>query len=127
MIETERYQKGLAVFKKHLGDDAEKYIARLATIYPKFARVNMEFPFGDLYSDDQILDSKTREIATIAALTVLGYAIPQLKVHVKCALHCGATKIEILEIITQMLAYSGFPSATNALVAAADVFEELGI
>ena len=127
MEKSERYKKGFAVFKKHIGEDAKKYVTKLETIYPKFGRINMEFPFGDLYSDEHILDAKTREIATVAALTVLGYAIPQLKLHVKCAIHCGATKEEILEIITQMLAYSGFPSATNALIAADEVFQELKI
>lgn len=127
MKNTERYKKGLEVFKKHLGEDADKYVSKLEAIYPKFAQVNIEFPFGDLYADEDILDAKTREIATIAALTVLGYARPELKLHVKCAVNCGATKQQILEIITQMLAYSGFPSATEALLAADEVFKELKI
>lgn len=124
---NERYKKGLEVFSQHLGEDTEKYLAPLKEIYPKFERINVEFPFGDLYSDTQILDSRTREIATIAALTVQGSSLPQLAVHVKMALNCGAKKEEILEIITQMLAYCGFPAATNALITAGKVFEELGI
>jgi 4-carboxymuconolactone decarboxylase len=122
---TERYQKGWDSFKLHLGDKAESYIARLEAIYPKFARINIEFPFGDLYADSSVLDERTRELTTIAALTVLGYADPELRVHVRAALACGATQNEILEVITQMLAYSGFPSATNALLAAGEVFEAI--
>ncbi len=127
MDKNQRYEKGFQVFEKHIGKDAHDYTKQLEDIYPKFARLNIEFPFGDLYADEDILDSKTREIATIAALTVLGYALPQLKMHVKCALNCGAKKEEILEIITQMLAYSGFPSATNSLIAANEVFQELNL
>jgi 4-carboxymuconolactone decarboxylase len=122
---TERYQKGLASFKKHLGEGCEKYVDRLEAIYPKFSRVNVEFPFGDLYGDETVLDQRTRELVTIGALTVLGHALPQLKIHVKAALRCGAKKNEILEVITQMLAYGGFPSATNALIAADEAFKEV--
>ena len=62
---------------------------------------------------------------TLSALTVQGYAIPELRVHLKAALHVGVTREEILEIITQMLAYCGFPAATNALLTAQEVFDEI--
>lgn len=121
------YDKGMLELKRQMGQDAEKYIKQLEAIYPKFAKVNVEFPFGTLYPDTDLLDARTREIATVAALTVLGYALTELKLHIKMALNCGATKIELLEMITQMIAYSGFPSTTNALLAADEVFKELGI
>jgi 4-carboxymuconolactone decarboxylase len=111
--------------RRHFGTLADEYIAKIAEFAPEFAKVNVEFPFGDLYTRD-VLDSKTRELATIAALTVQGSSLPQLKVHVKGALKCGATKDEIVEVITQMIAYCGFPAATNALLAAKDTIEELG-
>lgn len=126
-MSDERYEKGLKEFERHLGQDAGPYIKKIQDIYPKFARVNIEFPFGDLYSDEAILDSRTREIATVAALVVQGFSLPELEVHIKMALHCGASKIEILEIITQMIAYCGFPAATNALLSADKVFKELGL
>jgi 4-carboxymuconolactone decarboxylase len=123
-----RYERGLAEFKRHLGHEhAEKYIDKLQKIYPKYARVNIEFPFGDLYPDDKILDQRVRELCTVAALTVQGFSLPELELHVKMALNCGAKKEEILEIITQMLAYCGFPAATNALLTADKVFKELGV
>lgn len=122
---SERYKKGLEEMRRHFGTLADEYIAKIAEFAPEFAKVNVEFPFGDLYTRD-VLDSKTRELATIAALTVQGSSLPQLKVHVKGALKCGATKDEIVEIITQMIAYCGFPAATNALLAAKDTIEELG-
>ena len=43
------------------------------------------------------------------------------------ALNTGSSKEEILEIITQMIAYCGFPAATNALHAAKEVFDEMGL
>lgn len=119
----ERYQKGLDVIKKHLGPQAETYIENIREIAPKFAQVNVEFAFGDLYSGS-VLDDKTRELCTIAALTVQGFSLPQLRVHIHAALRCGANQAEIVEVITQMLAYCGFPAATNAILLAKEIFEQ---
>jgi 4-carboxymuconolactone decarboxylase len=48
-----------------------------------------------------------------------------MHIHLWAALNCGASRTEIIEVITQMIAYCGFPAATNALMCARDVFEEL--
>ncbi len=122
-----RYEKGLKEFRLHLGKEADSYLDKLQKIYPKFAKVNVEFPFGDLYADKSVLDERTRELVTVAALTVQGFSLPELNVHIKAAINCGAKKEEILEVITQMLAYCGFPAATNAILVADKVFKELGI
>ena len=123
----DRYQKGLAVMKQHLGEDAEKYVEAIAEVAPQFAKVNVEFAFGDIYGSEKALDIKTSELVTIAALTVQGSSLPQLKLHIEAALHCGASKDEIIEVITQMLAYCGFPAATNAIMTAKEVFKAQGL
>jgi 4-carboxymuconolactone decarboxylase len=66
-----------------------------------------------------------RELCTVAALTVQGFSSPQLKLHIEAAINCGVSRAEIVEIITQMIAYAGFPAATNALLAAKEVFDEI--
>jgi 4-carboxymuconolactone decarboxylase len=121
---SESYQRGMQVMRQHFGPLAERYIDRIAEISTEFAKVNVEFPFGELYARD-VLDDKTRELCALSALTVQGFALPELKVHVKGALICGATREEVVEVITQMIAYCGFPAATNALLAAKDTFAEL--
>jgi 4-carboxymuconolactone decarboxylase len=124
----DRYKTGLEELKSHLGDEAEKYIAKIEEISPFFARVNVEFAYGDIYKEtDKVLDSVTQELVTVSALTVLGYAIPQLKVHVDAALNRGASKQQIIATITQMIDYCGFPAATNALLAAKEVFDSRGL
>ena len=110
--------------RKHFGEAADRWIKTINAIYPEFAKVNVEFPFGELYRRD-VVDDKTRELCTVAALTVQGFALPELKVHIKGALNTGSSKAEILEIITQMIAYCEFPAATNALLAAKEAFNEL--
>ena len=110
--------------RKHFGKVADSWIESIREISPEFAKVNVEFPFGELYTRS-VLDDKTRELCTIAALTVQGFSLPELKVHTVGALNCGASRDEILEVVTQMLAYCGFPAATNALTAVNEVFVDL--
>jgi 4-carboxymuconolactone decarboxylase len=66
-----------------------------------------------------------RELCTVAALTVQGFSLPQLNLHIEAAINCGIIRAEIVEIITQMIAYTGFPAATNALLVAKEVFDEI--
>lgn len=117
-----RFDNGMNVIREHFGDQGEALIAKISSVSEDFARFNVEFPFGDLYSRPG-LDQKTRELCAIAGLVCLGSALPQLKTHVKGAINCGASSEEILEVIIQMIAYAGFPAATNALLAAGEVLQ----
>lgn len=58
----------------------------------------------------------------VAALTALGNAGPQLKVHIQGALNVGVSREEVVEVMMQMAAYAGFPAALNGLFAAKEVF-----
>ena len=118
-----RYLQGLAKLREIDGHAGERVVASLADIAPDFARYLIEFPFGDIYSRPQ-LDLKSREIAVVAALTALGNATPQLKVHVHGALNVGCSREEIVEVMIQMAVYAGFPAALNGLFAAKEVFAE---
>ena len=122
-MQSERYRKGLEMLHAVDGKGGEAVVESLKDIAPDFAKYLIEFPFGDIYARPG-LDLKSREIAVVAALTALGNATPQLKVHLAAALHVGCTKEEIVEVIMQMAVYSGFPSALNGLFAAKEVFAE---
>lgn len=118
------YQRGMDELRKQLGPMADTYIQSIKALSPEFAWVNVTFPFAELYPRS-VIDLKTRELCTIAALTVQGFSLPELKLHIGAALRCGASRDEVVEIITQMIAYGGFPAATNALMTAKGVFDEL--
>jgi 4-carboxymuconolactone decarboxylase len=123
MEEQDRYQRGWEKLKEVDGEGGKRVIESLQDIAPDFARYLIEFPFGDIYSRPG-LDLKYREIAAVAALTALGNAAPQLKVHIHGALNVGCTRQEVVEIIMQMAIYAGFPAALNALFAAKEIFKE---
>lgn len=118
---SDRYRQGLAKLREIDGEAGEQVVESLADIAPEFARYLIEFPFGDIYSRPG-LDLRSREIAVVAALTAMGNAVPQLKVHLRAALNVGVTREEIVEVIMQMAVYAGFPSALNGLAAAREVF-----
>ena len=119
----DRYPKGWEKLKEIDGEAGEKVIESLKGICPDLGRYTIEFPFGDIYARPG-LDLKSREIATVVALTALGYALPQLKVQIHGALNVGCTRKEITEVILQMAVYAGFPAALNGMFAAKEVFGE---
>ena len=119
----DRYERGWEKLKEIDGEAGERVVQSLRDIAPDFARYVIEFPFGDIYSRPA-LDLKSREMAVVAALTALGNAAPQLKVHIHGAINVGCTREEIIEVIIQMAVYAGFPAALNGLFAAKEVFQE---
>lgn len=121
--QDDRFTSGLAKLRKIDGEAGERVIDALKDIAPDLARYTIEFPFGDVYQRPG-LDLRSREMATVAALTALGTAEPQLKVHIHGALNVGCTRTEIVEIIIQMAVYAGFPAALNGMFAAKEVFAE---
>jgi 4-carboxymuconolactone decarboxylase len=122
-MDNERYLRGWAKLKEVDGQAGENVIESLRDIAPDFARLLIEFPFGDIYSRPG-LDLKTRELAVVAALSALGNAAPQLKVHIQGALNVGCSEQEIVEVIMQMAVYAGFPAALNGLFTAKEVFAQ---
>lgn len=122
-MENDRYERGWEKLKEIDGQVGEQVVESLKDIAPDFARYLIEFPFGDIYSRPG-LDLKSREIAVVAALTAMGNAAPQLKVHIHGALNTGSSEREVIEVIMQMAVYAGFPAALNGLLAAREVFAE---
>ncbi len=125
-MSDERYQAGLQQLAQIDGEAGEKVLAALADVAPDLARYTIEFPFGDIYRRPG-LDLKSRELATVAALTALGNAQPQLAVHLHAALNVGCSQAELVEVIIQMAVYAGFPAALNGMFTAKQVFAERGL
>src|SRR5207248_1309971 len=94
-IMENRLERGLRKLKEIDGEQGDRIVAGLRDIAPDFARYLIEFPFGDIFARPG-LDLRTREIATVAALTAMGTAPSQLKVHIHGALNVGCTPTKTL-------------------------------
>ncbi len=102
-------------------------VERLKNAYndfsPELVKFTLEYGYADIFSRDN-LGPKYKQISTIAALTALGNAQPQLKFHINAGLNIGLTETEIKEIMLLMTVYSGFPSAINGANTLKEVIEE---
>lgn len=118
-----RHARGLAALARVDGEAGERVVESLQDIAPDMAGFIIDFAFGDLYTRPG-LDLVSREIVTIAALTALGTAIPQLKVHIHGLLNVGGDEKQLVETIMHTALYAGFPAAINAMLATKEVLNE---
>ena len=125
-MENTAYERGLKKLAEVDGAAGERVIASLADISPDFGRYIVGFGFGEIYSRPG-LSLQQRELITVAMLTAMGNAQPQLKVHLSAALNVGLSRTEIVETMIQAGIYAGFPAALNGLFAAKEVFAEHGV
>lgn len=96
---------------------------KLGHFAPQFAAFNDDVLFGQVWSRKKELSSRDRSIITVSALIVAGN-FEQLGVHLKKAKNNGVTKDEIVEIITQLAFYVGWPKAWSAFNQAKEIFIE---
>lgn len=124
MTNTTALERGRELIAK-MNPDLEKVLAeRYDRHIPDFTETLIEQAYGRYYAREG-LDLKTRQIATVAALTALGGQTgPQLRINIEHALAAGASEREILEVIYQMAIYGGMPAAINGLNTAIALFEE---
>ena len=121
---SERYLRGVDIAQQLAAGSLEEFLtSRVAELAPDFARMAIEFSFGDLYARD-VLALKDREVVAISSLAVLGDTGPHLRIHVRAALQLGVSKCEIIEILMQTAVYAGFPAALNALSSCHDLLTE---
>jgi len=120
---SEALEKGRAVLAD-LNPEMEAILAeRYDDILPGFSESLVEWAYGRHYARG-VVDMKTRQLCTIAALTAMGgQTTPQLKANIEHTLKAGASEQEIVEVIWQMAVYGGIPAAINGLNAAKEVFE----
>ncbi len=103
------------------GDQA--VLKGLGKVAPDLANYVLEFIFGELYSRDGF-DMKTKQMLTVTTLATLGNAKPQLAYHINGALNLGITREDIINIMTHISGYAGFPAALNGVSTAKEVFAE---
>lgn len=91
-------------------------------IAPKMAELTDNVLYGDIWERPG-LSKRDRSLVTITALIALNRP-DQLRSHINIGLQNGLTKDEIIETITHMAFYSGWPSAVSSLAIAKEVFQK---
>ena len=96
--------------------------AAMGDIAPKLAELTDRVLFGEVWERKE-LSKRDRSLVTVAALVALNRT-EQLRFHLQRALENGVTEQELIEAITHLAFYSGWPTAVNAVTAAREVFSK---
>jgi 4-carboxymuconolactone decarboxylase len=94
-------------------------------IAPALADYTDQVLFGDVWQRPG-LSPRDRSLITVASLVAL-YRMNELPFHLKKALENGLSRDELIEVITHLAFYSGWPTASTTLPIAQRVFEEAGV
>ena len=95
----------------------------MGEIAPKFTELTDKVLFGDIWERKE-LSKRDRSLITVAALVALNRT-DQLRFHLQGALENGVKKQELIEEITHLAFYSGWPTAVNAVTLAKEVFSKV--
>ena len=96
----------------------------LGDFAPDFARYNDDILFGEVWSRNDKLSLHDRSLVTISALVGAGVIDSSLKYHITTAKKNGVTKDEMVEMITQLGFYAGWPKAWAAFRMAKEVYAD---
>ena len=96
----------------------------LGEFAPKFAELNDDVLFGEVWSREDKLSPRDRSLITVTALMASGVLDSSLQYHMQKAKENGVTKEEMSEALTQLAFYAGWPKAWAAFRMAKDVYAE---
>ena len=102
--------------KQTAGHDA------LGKFAPEFARYNDDVLFGEVWAREDKLAPRDRSLITVAALMGGGVTDSSLKYHIMHAKENGVTKEEMVEVLTQLAFYAGWPKAWAAFNYAKEIY-----
>lgn len=96
----------------------------LGEFAPKFAELNDDVLFGEVWSREDKLSPRDRSLVTVAALMGSGILDSSLKYHIMHAKENGVTSEEMAEAITHIVFYAGWPKAWAAFNYAKEIYSE---
>ena len=105
-----------------MSDESTAARAAFGHIAPAFAELTDQVLFGDVWKRPG-LSPRDRSLITVASLVSL-YRINELPFHVARAMDNGVTRAELIELITHLAFYSGWPTANTAMQIMQNVFDQ---
>lgn len=96
----------------------------LGDFAPKFAELNDDVLFGEVWSREDKLSARDRSIVTVTALMAGGVLDSSLEFHIHEAKKNGVTKEEVAEILTHAAFYAGWPKAWAAFRLAKEIYQD---
>lgn len=94
----------------------------LGDFAPKFAEMNDDVLFGQIWSREEQLSTRDRSLVTVSALVASGILDSSLHGHIQRAKENGVTKEEMIEVLTQRAFYAGWPKAWAAFYMAKEIY-----
>jgi 4-carboxymuconolactone decarboxylase len=117
----DRAEEGLAMQKQIIGDSVvERLYASAPDDQEHIQRFLSANCFGDHLTRSGI-DVPTRELLTFSMLVSLGGCDPQVKGHVAANLHVGNSRAKLIDVLTQLLPFIGYPRTLNGLRAVDEI------
>ena len=89
---------------------------------PKFAQLNDDVLFGEVWAREEALSARDRSIVTVTALMASGILDSSLQHHIQNAKKHGVTAVEMAELLTHTAFYAGWPKAWAALRMAKEIY-----
>lgn len=118
----ELYEQGRATFSQLMPDGAQR-LEQIFASAPDLGELAVGVVYGHLHHRTA-LDPRTREAVALSAIVASGCTTTPLAVHVRTGLAAGLAPGEIVEILIESAAFTGFPRAVEALSRVTDIFQE---
>lgn len=96
----------------------------LGEFAPKFAELNDDVLFGEVWSREKELSARDRSLVTVNALLASGILDSSLQFHLQTAKTNGITKEEIAEVLTHVAFYVGWPKAWATFRLAKEIWND---
>jgi 4-carboxymuconolactone decarboxylase len=97
---------------------------QLGAFAPKFAEINDDVLFGQIWSRDSELSQRDRSLITVTALMSSGILDSSLGYHLQTAKTNGITREEIVEVVTHLAFYVGWPKAWAVFRMAKEIWDQ---
>ncbi|WP_367185948.1 carboxymuconolactone decarboxylase family protein [Mesorhizobium escarrei] len=118
-----RLARGRATLATTSGASGDAVVSSFNDLAPDLGRMIVEHSYGEVFCRDGV-DMKTRELSACAALAAVATKTTEtpLRVHINAALNVGARPQEIIEILLNLVCYSGYPAVQRAVRIAGEEF-----